>query len=169
MEWRKEYQIHVPAIDHSHRHLFNKTNELISAFIAKNLAEMRLILSYLANHLIENCDEEEQLMAKYNYPFAEEHIREHTRLIENLMNIKEESERDNCDVTYLALRAQLLLLDWFSGHVANSDRHAGRHIIKTSPTDHMGANTLRLRAFLDAETQNPNSSGSFTELPLPHP
>lgn len=155
MEWRKEYQVHILAIDQSHRHLFNKVNEFISASIIGNAAEIRLIFSYLAGHLIESRDEEEKLMVQYQYPFVDEHIREHTRFVENFMALKKEVEREDCDTAYLTFRAQLLLFDWFSGHIAQSDRHAGRHIVRASPTDDMGDTTLRLREFLVADAQRP--------------
>ena len=154
MEWRKEYQIHIPVIDQSHRYLFNKVNEFIEASIAVNLTEIRLIFSYLASHFKESREEEAELMAQYNYPYAEEHLREHTRVIEYFTTIKEAFDTENCDVVHFSFRTQLLLLDWFSGHIAHSDRHAGRHFVRHSPTDQMGATTLRLREFLVSEPEN---------------
>lgn len=153
MEWRKEFQVHVYTIDQSHRQLFNKINEFIAAAISGNTAEIRLIFSYLAGHLIENRDEEKGLMLQYDYPFIQEHMREHARFIDDFMALKEEVDSGNYDMPFLSFRAQLLLFDWFSGHVAHSDRHAGRHIVSVSPTDDMGATTLRLRAFLDSDAR----------------
>lgn len=167
MEWRREYQIHIPTIDQSHRYLFNKVNEFIAASIAANFTEIRLILSYLASHFNESREEEAELMRKYNYPYTEEHLREHTRLIEYLTAIKEEFDAENCDAIYLSFRAQLLLLDWFSGHIAHSDRHAGRHFVRHSPTDQMGATTLRLREFLISDPQNHRDIRSPDDFPPP--
>jgi len=163
MEWRKEYQIHVPVIDQSHRHLFSGVNKFIAASIAGDVIEIRLIFSYLSSHFIENKNEEELLMLKYEYPFIEEHKQEHKRLIENFVALKEEADTDNCDAVYLAFRTQLLLLDWFSGHIAHSDRHLGRHVVRTSPTDAMGLTTLRLRAFLDTDPHRYHAAGSPAE------
>ncbi|MDD4928700.1 MAG: adenylate/guanylate cyclase domain-containing protein [Gallionella sp.] len=157
LEWRKEYQIQVVAIDRSHRHLFNKVNEFISASIAGNIAGIRLVFSYLASHLIESKEEEEELMKRYSYPFIEEHIREHKRFIEDFMALKEELDSENHDPSFLAFRAQLLLFDWFSGHIAHSDRHAGRFIVSESPHDAMGATTMRLRSFLVSDAHRHQS------------
>jgi hemerythrin len=166
LEWRKAYQVHVRTIDRSHRHLFNKVNEFISASIAGNTPEIRLIFSYLASHLTESRDEEEELMVQYDYPFINEHIREHNRFIEDFMALKEEVDAENYGTPYLAFRAQLLLFDWFSGHIAQSDRHAGRHIVRASPTDAMGATTLRLRAFQASDAQGTQSMWSPIGKPL---
>ncbi len=171
MEWRKEYQALVFTIDRSHRILFNKVNEFISASIAGNTAEIRLIFSYLASHLIESRNEEEVLMRQYDYPFIEQHLHEHKRFIEDFMALKDAVDAGNYDAPYLAFRTQLLLFDWFSGHIAQSDRHAGRHIIRTSPPDAMGDTTIRLRAFLvsDAQQHQPTKpqNNQATEKPRP--
>lgn len=167
MEWRKEYRIHVPAIDRSHRHLFNKVNELIAASIAKDSIKIRLIFNYIAGHLDEGHEAEESLMLEYDYPFIYEHLQEHRRFIENFMALKEEVDADNCDAVYLTFRIQLLLLDWFGCHIAQSDRHAGRHIIRVGPTDNMGATTLRLHAFLVSDGHTPQFSDSLDDPQFP--
>lgn len=153
MEWRKEYQVHVYAIDRAHRQLFGKVNELIAAAVSGDSDEIRLIFGYLAGHLAESRNEEEALMKQYDYPFIEEHLREHQRFIENFTALKDEVDAGGYDAPYLSFRAQLLLFDWFSGHIAQSDRHAGRHIVRASPPDTMGDTTIRLRAFLNADAQ----------------
>ena len=167
MEWRKEYRIHVPAIDQSHRHLFNKVNELIAAFIIADITKVRLIFSYLASHIAESNDDEEMLMQEYDYPFIEAHLQEHKRFIENFMALKEEVDTDNYDAVYLSFRTQLLFQDWFGGHIAQSDHHAGRHLIRVGPTDDMGATTLRLHAFLvsDAHAHQYSDSPDDPQLP----
>jgi len=165
MEWRKEYQVHVPALDHAHRHLFTKVNEFIAASIALDIEGIRLIFSFLAGHLLESRNDEQSLMAEFEYPFAEEHLLEHARFIADFLALKAEIDAEHCDLPYLAFRTQLLLLDWFNGHIAHSDRHAGRHIIRYSPTDDMGANTLRLRAFLDSQTPDIHSTNPKDEPP----
>lgn len=171
MEWRKEFQTHVPAIDQSHRHLFNKTNEFIAASIAAinsgEINSLRLIFNYLASHLIESRDEEEKQMAKYEYPFIEEHVREHKRFIEDFTALKDELDGENLDLTLLAFRTQILLFDWFNSHIAQSDRHAARHIIRTSPSEHMGAITLRLRAFLMSDSHTHQDLWANTALQQP--
>jgi len=152
MDWKKEYQVNVYTLDQFHRDLFKKANELISALMVGNVAEIRLIFDYLACHLVESKSEEEALMVRYEYPFADGHIREHKRFIEEFMTIKEEFDAENYDMPYLSFRIQLLLFDWFSGHIAQSDRHAGRHIVNALPADDIGVATLRLREFLASDT-----------------
>lgn len=129
LEWKEEFQINIDAIDQSHRQLFNKVNEFISAFAAGDTQAIRIIFAYLASHHMESTSDEEDLMRRYNYPFLDSHLREHKRFIENFIALKEEADAGNCDLPYLSFRTQLLMFDWFTGHIAKFDRHAGRFIL----------------------------------------
>ena len=129
LEWKESFQINIDQIDQTHRQLFTKVNDLISAFAAKDRQAIRIIFAYLASHHEETEGEEENLMRQYDYPFLETHLREHKRFIKNFKDLKEEADSGNYDLPYLSFRTQLLLLDWFTGHIAKIDRHAGRYIL----------------------------------------
>ncbi len=129
LEWKEEFQIGIERIDASHKLLFDKINGFISASITGDSLAIREILSYLANHYMEIESEEKGLMRRYNYPFLDSHLQEHKRFIENFMALKEEADAGNCDLSHLSFLTQLLLFDWFTGHIAKSDRHAGRYIL----------------------------------------
>ncbi len=129
LEWKESFQINIDTIDQTHRQLFNKVNDLISAFATKDLQAIRVIFAYLASHHEESEEEEEALMRQHGYPFLENHMREHNRFIKDFLALKEEVDSGNYDLPYLSFRTQLLLLDWFTGHIAKLDRHAGRHIL----------------------------------------
>jgi len=129
LEWKDSFQVNIDSIDQTHRQLFTKVNDLISAFAAKDHQAVRIIFAYLASHQQESEVEEEKLMRQYNYPFLETHLREHKRFLKNFKELNEEADSANCDLPYLSFRTQLLLLDWFTGHIAKIDRHAGRYIV----------------------------------------
>lgn len=156
MEWKREFQVHIDTIDLSHRHLFTKVNELISAFMAADKKAIRIIFAYLASHLIENASEEEVLMYRHDYPFLKKHVQEHKRFVDDFTGLKEEVDTTNYDLHHLLFRAQLLLFDWFGGHIANSDRHAARHIINARPPDNfdIGSSTIQMRQFLSPDSED---------------
>ncbi len=130
LEWREEFQIGIEEVDESHKRMFNKVNELISVLGNQDCHAAREIFTYLANHYVESESEEEELMQRYTYPFLDSHLQEHKRFIDNFAALKEEADEGNCDVQYLSFRTQLLLLDWFTGHIAKTDRHLGRYLQK---------------------------------------
>lgn len=131
LEWKDEFRIGIESIDASHKRLFDKTNEFISASIAGDSLVIREIFSQLASNHMESISEEENLMRRYDYPFLESHLHEHKRFIENYTALKEEIYTENCDLAFISFRAQLLMFDWFTGHIAKSDRHAGRYLVNS--------------------------------------
>lgn len=130
LEWRDSFLIGIEQIDDAHRQLFAKTNEFVTATIAADGMLIREIFSQLTTSHMESIKQEEDLMRLYHYPFTESHLQEHKRFIESYIALKEEIYEENCDLPFLSFRIQLLLFDWFTGHIAKSDKHAGRHILK---------------------------------------
>lgn len=126
LEWKAAFQVNIDTIDQSHRWLFEKTNEFISASMTKDSQAIRIIFATIASHIIESEREEAELMSRYNYPFLKSHMQEHKRFIEHFMALKEEADAGNYHLPLLSFRTHLLLCDWFTGHIAKSDRHAGR-------------------------------------------
>ncbi len=129
MEWHAEYQTGIEAIDRSHKRLFDLVNSLISATTAGTIDTMREIFSLIESSNKESLSSETELMHRNDYPFLDIHMKEHDRFIENLTALKEELHQQDCELPYFAFRSQLLFFDWFSGHIAKSDRHMGRHVI----------------------------------------
>ena len=128
LEWKESFQINIDAVDQAHRQLFAKVNDMIGAFASRDVQTVRMLFAYLISHHEESERDEEELMRQYRYPFIDSHLREHRRFIKNFLELQEEADAGNCDLPYLSFRTQLLLLDWFSGHIAKLDRHAGRYI-----------------------------------------
>jgi len=130
LEWREEFQIGIEEIDVSHKRLFGKINELISVLADRDCQSVRETFAYISSHYVESESDEEELMRRYGYPFLDSHLQEHKRFIENFMALKEEADEGKCDLPYLSFRTQLLLFDWFTGHIAKTDRHLGRFLQK---------------------------------------
>ncbi len=128
LEWREEFHLDIEEIDESHKRLFSKVNELISAFISRDREAIRETLAYLSSHHVESESDEEDLMRRHNYPFLDSHLQEHKRFIDNFVALKDEAFEGKCDLPYLSFRTQLLLFDWFTGHIAKTDRHLVRYL-----------------------------------------
>lgn len=127
-EWREEFHIGIKKIDAAHQHMLNKVNEIIATTGKVEGKVIDEIFTFLTSHHMEG-KEEEELMRRYNYPFLESHLQEHKRFIENFMLLKEEADAGTSDSHYLSFRVQILLFDWFTGHLAKADRHMGRYVL----------------------------------------
>ncbi len=148
MVWRKEYQVNIDAVDRSHRHLFSKVNDLITAFLDDDHGRINQLLSFIEGHLVESKQEEEYLMAETEYPFIWHHQREHRRFLNDFVTLKEAWDNGTADQALLVFRIQLLMFDWFSGHITNSDRHASRHILNVKQESSLEVDELRLKEYL---------------------
>jgi hemerythrin-like metal-binding protein len=129
LEWRSEFQTGIEEIDKPHRHLFEKINDFIATTRKGDHSGILEVFTFLANHTQTYFRAEEELMRRYDYPFLESHLQEHKRFIENFMALTQEVEAGTSDPHYLSFRVQLLLFDWFTGHIAKTDRHMGRHLL----------------------------------------
>ena len=129
MEWRDEFQTGIEDIDEPHRRLFDKINEFISSTREGNHNSIFEIFDFLSNHARHYFGTEEELMQQYNYPFRESHLQEHKRFAENFMALTREAEARTTNPHFLSFRIQLLLFDWFTGHLAKTDRHMGRFLL----------------------------------------
>ena len=129
LEWRDEFQIGIEEIDRSHERLFDKINEFIAGARKEDYSRIIEILTFLKNHTQIYFKTEEDLMRRHDYPFLESHLQEHKRFIENVVALIKEAEAKISDPHYLSFRIQLLVFDWFTGHLAKTDRHMGRHLL----------------------------------------
>jgi hemerythrin len=129
LEWRNDFQIGIEEIDKPHRRLFEKINDYISGVRKEHHSEILDVLTFLENHTQTYFRTEEELMRRYDYSFLESHLQEHKRFIENFMLLTKETEARTSDPHYLSFRVQLLLFDWFTGHIAKTDRHMGRYLL----------------------------------------
>jgi adenylate cyclase len=142
LEWRAEFEIGIEEVDKSHQRLFDQINTFISAARNNDRGAVHKIFAYLAHHTQENFNAEEELIRRSHYPFLDSHLQEHKRFVENFMALKQEAEAESCDPLYLSFRVQLLLFDWFTGHLAKTDRHMGRYLLNalSAAPDHLQKN-----------------------------
>lgn len=138
LEWRPEFHIGIESIDKSHKKLFDTINAFTSSGKKWNSNIFHELFSFLTSHAQASINVEENLMRRYNYPFLDSHMQEHKRFIENFMALQKEAEANTRDPLYLSFRTQILLFDWFTGHVAKADRHMGRYLVHAiqPPTTH---------------------------------
>jgi hemerythrin-like metal-binding protein len=140
--WRADFQVGIEEVDRAHKALFDKVNEFIELGRAGNHDRNAEMLAFLSGQESAHFRIEEELMKGQDYPFAESHLQEHKRFNENVAALVRETEATAVNPRYLSFRIQLLLFDWFSGHVAKADRHMGRHLgfIPPQPSPGAGGN-----------------------------
>lgn len=130
LEWTEEYSVHIAAVDEQHRTLLELLNALTEG-IEKGTARegMSALLRRLAIYTCEHFSSEERLFEQHAYPRAAEHVAEHRRLTDRVLEFQQRFEEGkvNVDLELLAF-----LRNWLRGHIQGSDRAFGAHVLAQS-------------------------------------
>jgi hemerythrin len=142
VEWQSEFQSGIEEIDKPHRALYHQVNEFITMAAQECFSSFSDSLTEIENQAQAIFVTEEELMRLYNYPFFEIHRQEHKRFLDNFTALIKKVQTKSRDPHYLSFRFQLLLFDWFSGHIAKADRHLGRYLSGTKQHPSETSNTV---------------------------
>jgi len=125
--WRDEYSVGIREIDTQHQELLLRMDEL-----AKQVggwgARTGMALDNIANQVNSLFNSEENLMRRYDYPFAREHQKQHETFGRFFAELRSEIESNERGKFYLLFRIQLLLVDWQINHISKSDLHLGNFL-----------------------------------------
>ena len=127
MEWRREFEIGVEAIDAQHRQLFAQVGELLAAVAAGRPEAVGPALQFLHRYALEHFAAEQALMARAGYPRADAHASEHARFASDLLTLEAERAAHPSS-PWLASKLGVGLADWLRSHVLGSDRELGRFL-----------------------------------------
>ena len=126
IEWRDEYSLGIPSVDHEHRELI----DLINATHARLQAdaqhgEVEDFLGEMFARISAHFALEERTMLALGYGEYWEHKDDHERLLDGLRDIMDDFEAsDAFDADVLATR----LDDWFTIHFRTFDARLHRHV-----------------------------------------
>jgi hemerythrin len=117
--WDIKYETGVDVIDDDHRHLFKLINDFYDSFVAgSSEEESNALMDELIGYTTFHFKREEQLMKNANYPFFENHKKEHRKLIESITKFKKSINTSSNDATTELLS---FLSNWLINHVIGTD------------------------------------------------
>lgn len=126
LAWSDIFSVGVKEIDEQHKQLLDLVNRLNDAMQGEaDRAVLGRIIDDLVDYTKTHFAYEERLMDEYRYSLAQRHRLEHRHLIQAVLDIQRKFE-----VQGVALTAEVMLLlrDWLSRHIMNSDRLFGREL-----------------------------------------
>ena len=85
-------------------------------------------MQFLEEYAVVHFQTEEGIMIDNEYPFVEQHRKEHATFIKYFLHLKEILQDKSEDRIYLTFRIQLFLGDWIINHTAKTDRHLGNYL-----------------------------------------
>ena len=124
MDWNDRLSVGVEMIDTDHKHLVSLVNELHDAVRAARGKEvLGHVLDGLITYTRTHFAREESEMAKFKYPQAADHIKEHTALAKQVLDVQAKYKAGNTAV--LSKEVMAFLRDWLLKHIQASDKALG--------------------------------------------
>jgi hemerythrin len=118
-DWEERYSVGIFAIDEQHKRLVALLNELYEAMGA---GEGRDALGHILARLIQytrtHFAAEEQMFERHHYPHAQEHIDEHNKLTQSVLDLEKRFREGDITVT---IEASTFLKEWLAHHILETD------------------------------------------------
>ncbi len=128
--WRKNLETGVRDIDMQHRELINRMSALLEATEeGREANEVLELLDFLKQYVIVHFETEGLLMAQYEYPDLETHVKEHRLLVQDLERMDEEFIRRH-NPERLAAQLESRLVEWLLTHISLVDKRLGSYILR---------------------------------------
>jgi hemerythrin-like metal-binding protein len=127
IEWRDAFEIGIPSIDHEHRALVERLNEVFASIEAseanaETLAKIGEVYTWISAHFAL----EEVIMREHRYDQYEDHKADHERLLDEIRDIMEGCEAGQKPAVDKALSGRLEA--WFSDHFKTKDARLHKHL-----------------------------------------
>ena len=128
LEWTEDLSVGVDRIDRQHQEIFAKYDEFRNACkTGKGQASLTGMLDFLERYVQDHFRMEEDLMAQYDYPGKEAHIREHRALSDKVNAFQRQLSAQGPSINLLA-GFNRSFLDWLVDHIKTVDMEMGRFV-----------------------------------------
>lgn len=121
-EWMPRLDVQVDLMDRQHRALFVWINRLWDAYQTDDRTELLAVLGFLRDYADRHFRDEEDLMARADYPAKEAHTQLHQAFRDAIGSFAERLEQAPHTVASGLLE---YLRDWLVHHIGQEDRRLG--------------------------------------------
>lgn len=127
IEWRPEFAIGIPDVDHEHQELVNWINRALAALAqsAETQSTVTDLLGEIFAKVSAHFALEERVMKSRNYDRFSEHKADHERLLDVIREIMDDYEA-GAGIPEGPFSARLS--DWFSEHFRTHDARFHHHM-----------------------------------------
>ncbi len=123
--WDESYSLNIDKIDRQHKKLFEVISDFYNTLRSHDEKAYIALLDSLIEYAVQHFEDEEALLAKYNYPDTKEHLEEHHKFQEKVLYIKERIDHGG-----LVIPTEITgyLKDWLSKHINGSDKKYAKYL-----------------------------------------
>ena len=126
IEWRDEFSVGVPDVDHEHQELIGLINELHAAISSNdNAYSVMDFLGEIYAHVSAHFALEEKIMRERKYDHYAEHKADHEDLLDELRDIMDDYEEN---AWFSDDEFALAVGKWFSEHFRTRDARLHKHL-----------------------------------------
>lgn len=118
IEWRPEFELGLPGVDHEHRELIDMVNRLHQVFHAGRVLSLEDYLGELATRIAAHFALEELEMRERRYAGLAAHKADHERLLDEIGAMMEQAATGR---GFNEPELACLLADWFGIHFRTHD------------------------------------------------
>ncbi len=140
MIWKEKYKIGVPLIDEQHEELFRRVTEFVETLRSAGewshkVAKVNETLNFMKDYVVMHFHDEEAYQQEIEYPGMAEHRRIHNDMVQYVMNIAEQYEREGYKEELMQQFAGKLLA-WLINHVAATDQKIAEYVKSREEVSH---------------------------------
>ena len=130
IQWSPALAVGVPEIDAQHQELFRRAERLVTALRGGDRAEVRPLVRYLSEYIVEHFSAEERFMTEIGFPALEGHRLAHEKFRADFAELLADYERKGA-TPLVALNLHNWLSDWLRRPVGGLDVEIGRYAAST--------------------------------------
>lgn len=121
--WKDEYSVNVKIIDDQHKYFIGLINELYDTVVNKKPKEkIQEIFAKLDAYAVLHFETEEKYFDLFHYELAEEHKKEHEKLLGEAKKFKKYYESHPENIYDIIGEMFEFLENWLVDHLANQDK-----------------------------------------------
>jgi hemerythrin-like metal-binding protein len=126
IEWRKEFEVGIPDVDHEHQELIKLINDLHDAVLGENATiSVMDFLGEIYSHVSAHFALEEKIMRTHKYDEYKDHKADHERLLDELRDIMDDYEES----AYFSDEEFSAHIErWFTEHFKTRDARLHKHL-----------------------------------------
>ena len=140
MIWKEKYRIGVPLIDEQHEELFLRVTDFVETLRSAGewstkVAKVNETLSFMKDYVVTHFYDEEAYQQKIGYPEMAEHKKIHNDMVQYVVNVAEQYEREGYKEELMQQFAGKLLA-WLINHVAATDQKIAEYVKSREEVTH---------------------------------
>ncbi|TCL74269.1 hemerythrin [Hydrogenispora ethanolica] len=126
MIWKEKYNLGVPLIDAQHRELFSRVTDFVETLRKpvrweEKVDNVNQTLNFMKDYVVTHFHDEEAYQRKIGYLEFEAHRKIHNDMVEYVVNIAKQYEKEGYQEQLMQQFAGKLLA-WLINHVAAEDQ-----------------------------------------------